>query len=121
MKTLRLCIFIFSVLSCINSYFDSTALDMDIRIISAKELHSHYLNNEKYTIIDNRPESKYRMGHIPKAINLTYFRDGSPANVLNKETLLEVAKNKTVIFSVFSVDSGRRTNPSLLDLRVLGM
>lgn len=73
-------------------------LDSGIQIISAKELADNYMNDTEYVLIDNRPKSKFSRGHIPGAINLTYFKDGSLENVLNKNILKETIKSKSVIF-----------------------
>lgn len=74
------------------------ASEFDIKIISAKELHDNYLNNDKYVLIDNRPQYKFEKGHIAGAINLPYYQDGALENVLNQETLQKLSKGKKVIF-----------------------
>ncbi len=46
--------------------------------------------------IDNRPEHKFSLGHIPGAVNLPFFVADDPTNYMTRENLLEAIGDKQV-------------------------
>jgi len=70
----------------------------ELNIIDADTLMKEYFGKEDVLIVDNRPEKMFNNGHIKGAVNLRYWELNSPENVMTKEKLLEIAKDKKIVF-----------------------
>jgi uncharacterized membrane protein/rhodanese-related sulfurtransferase len=69
----------------------------NITVITANEAYNNFFGKKNVVFIDNRPSSKFKSGHVKGAINLTY-ESPSGYNVMTKDILLKVAKDKTIVF-----------------------
>jgi len=48
--------------------------------------------------VDNRPAFKFAAGHIPGALNMTYFEPGAEENSMEKSALLKAAGDREIVF-----------------------
>jgi rhodanese-related sulfurtransferase len=64
--------------------------------IDARQVYQ-MINSGDAIIIDNRHASLYENGHIPQALNMTYFKPDSPQNLMTRE-MLEPFQDKPLIF-----------------------
>ena len=55
-----------------------------------------YLLENGAAFIDNRPQHKFAQGHIPGAVNLTYFTPNHDTNQMTKENLTAALRDKDV-------------------------
>lgn len=58
----------------------------------------HFLQSGA-VVIDNRPASKFYLGHIEGAVNLPFFVANDPANTMTRENLAQaIGDNKVAVF-----------------------
>ncbi|MGM0596471.1 MAG: rhodanese-like domain-containing protein [Myxococcota bacterium] len=70
-----------------------------IQIIDTATLKKDFLGKPEVVLIDNRPPHKFKqLGHLPGAVNLPWFKQGHPTNVMTKELLSKHARGKTIVF-----------------------
>ncbi len=67
-----------------------------VQIVTLEETRELALR-ENVVLIDNRAPELFQLGHLPKAVNLTYKEQGSEENVMTKDSL-EPFRGKTLIF-----------------------
>ena len=70
----------------------------NILVITAAEAHNNFFEQKDVVFIDNRPSYKFKAGHIKNAINLSYEAPESDNNVMTKDQLAEIAKDKKIVF-----------------------
>ncbi len=67
-----------------------------VQIVTLEETKNLALR-EDVVLVDNRAPDLFQLGHLPKAVNLTYKEQGSEENVMTKDSLGPY-KGKTLIF-----------------------
>ncbi|HNT29080.1 MAG TPA: rhodanese-like domain-containing protein, partial [bacterium] len=67
-------------------------------VITAQEAKEKYHGKPDVVFIDNRPDPDFCAGHIPGAVNLTYFAPDTPGNRLTAEALKAFAGKKLVFY-----------------------
>jgi rhodanese-related sulfurtransferase len=84
--------------SCLGLFFLSAVnrhAENDVNIIDIVRT-DHFLQNDA-VFIDNRPESKFSLGHINGAINLPFFIENDPSNKMTREDLTKAIGDKKVV------------------------
>jgi rhodanese-related sulfurtransferase len=98
-KLIKIALLLFVIFSLGYLIFNDKENLKSINIIRAEDVHKIISSDKnEYVLIDTRPSFKYLKEHIKGALNYEYYKKAYKGNVLRKDILEKVSKNKKIIF-----------------------